>query len=451
MILNKIDKYLLKEYIFPFFASVITIIVLFSLDFIIKILDTVLSKGVDFTIVMQYFVLNLAWILTLAVPMGVLLSSLMVFGKLSGENEITAMLSAGIHPYRIMLFPILAALLVTVSMVYFQDQILPEANHKAAELGYDIKRAKPASIIKENFIVTTIPKIKMLIQKVDYKEGLLKHVRIFKEDDNSVISAKSGKLLINNSVLFFLLNDGEIVQKTETAKGDIELSRLHFTKHIQTIDLPEDFKRTTRNYRSDREMNIKTMNNKVTKYKGQHLDESTKYFNNILIENPVFKVEADTMVYKRERYISSAKGVRSMVQSHIKKNKAHINHMKSYSKSVSSYLVEIHKKYSLSFACIIFVLVGIPLGTLSKRGGMGVAIGFSFVIFILYWSFLITGERLADKLILPPIPAMWVFNVVLLAVGIFLMKKVVRQDVNLSFNFIMPVIRPIINFFKKRF
>jgi len=449
LIFNKIDKYLLKEYIFPFFVSVITIVVLFSLDFIIKILDTVLSKGVDFSIVIQYFFLNLAWILTLAVPMGVLLSSLMVFGKLSGENEITAMLSAGIHPYRIMLFPILGALIITLSMIYFQDKILPEANHKAAELGFDIKRAKPTAIIRENFIITSIPKIKLLIQKVDNKKGLLKHIRIFKEDDNSIISAKTGKLLINNSVLFLILNNGEIVQNRKLKNGKIELSRLHFTKHIQTIDLPDVFKRTTRNYRSDREMGIDAMKKKVSGYTIQKLKENHKYLKKILTENPFLKIKKDSIKYKREKFSATDKGLKRLLQKHIKKNKSHQQQLTSFKKSISAYLVEIHKKYSLSFACIIFVLVGIPLGTLSRRGGMGVAIGFSFVIFILYWSSLITGERLADKLILSPMIAMWIFNIILLGVGIFLMKKVIRQDTTISFNFLIPIIKSITKKFKK--
>ena len=348
-----------------------------------------------------------------------------------------------------MLFPILAALMVKLSMVYFQDKILPEANHKAAELGFDIKRAKPASIIKENFIVTTIPKIKLLIQKVDYQEGILQHIRIFKDDDNSVISAKTGRLLINNSVLFFLLNDGEIVQKTMLDDGKIEVSRLHFTKHIKTIDLPDDFKRTTRNYRSDREMDISSMMGKVSDYKSQHKKENITYLTKILNDNPFLADEYDSAVYKREKFSSTQKGVKKMLEGHIKKNKQHKNNIKSFSKSISSYLVEIHKKYSLSFACIIFVLVGIPLGTLSKKGGMGVAIALSFSIFILYWSFLITGERLADKLVLPPGIAMWMFNFVLLGVGIFLMKKVIRQDVNLTFNFLKPVFKFFSKFKKK--
>ena len=441
MVLKKIDKYLLKQYIFPFFASVITIVFLFSIDFIIKILDTILSKGVDFTIVIQYFFLNLAWILTLAVPMGVLLSSLMVFSKLSGDNEITAMLSAGIHPYRIMLFPIIGAFFVTLSMVYFQDKILPEANHKAAELGYDIKRAKPASIIEENFIITTIPGVKLLIQDVDYDEGILKHIRIFKDDDKSVISAKTGKMLIHNSVLFFLLNNGEIVQQSKHENGDVEVSRLQFTKHIQTIDLPDDFKRTKRNYRSDREMDISSMQKKVDTYENQFKKEEAAYLSKILKSNPFLAQESDSVKYVRERYSGTVKGVRKMLKEHLKKNKQTQNNINSFEKSISAYMVEIHKKYSLSFACIIFILVGIPLGTLSKKGGMGVSIAISFVIFVLYWSFLITGERMADKLVLPAGVSMWMFNVLLFGVGIFFMKKVIRQDVTITVNFVTPLLK----------
>lgn len=434
-----IDRYLVKEYIFPLIASIITITFIFSIDFLATLLDSVFQKGLDAVIVLQFFFLNLAWILALAVPMAVLISSLMIFGRLSSDNEITALMSAGISPLRIMAGPIVFSIFIFGVMLYFQDRILPEANHQAAELGNDIKRANPVSMITENFIISDIPGYRLIIGKINYADNAIHNVRIFDEESNSVITAEKGKILMQDNVLLLILNNGEIIQDEKKGKT-IEMSRLVFENHVITIGLPEMFQRTERTYRSDREMSVEMMQERIDGFESE-LENNRAAYRNIIKREFVFlntddslknfKAPLQRIPNERERL----QKVYESIETHIRRYNRHPKQIDALKKSIAAFYVEIHKKYSLSFASIIFVLIGIPLGSIVRKRGMGVAIGSSFIIFVMYWAYLITGERLADGLIISPFIGMWGFNIILIFVGLFLIRLIINQNVTINFNF----------------
>jgi lipopolysaccharide export system permease protein len=114
-----------------------------------------------------------------------------------------------------------------------------------------------------------------------------------------------------------------------------------------------------------------------------------------------------------------------------------VNSINFNNKEIDRYWVEVHKKYSLPFACIIFVLIGAPLGTMTRKGGFGMASGVSLVFFLIYWSFLIGGEKLADRGMLSPFVGIWSANIILGLLGIILMIKSARETVTISFDFVI--------------
>ncbi len=117
-----------------------------------------------------------------------------------------------------------------------------------------------------------------------------------------------------------------------------------------------------------------------------------------------------------------------------------LNRLEYNDNQIDQYWVEIHKKYSLPFACIVFVLIGAPLGTMMRRGGFGMAAGMSLIFFLVYWAFLIGGEKYADRGLLSPFLGIWSANILLGILGIFLMIKSAREKVTLSFDFITKLI-----------
>jgi lipopolysaccharide export system permease protein len=117
-----------------------------------------------------------------------------------------------------------------------------------------------------------------------------------------------------------------------------------------------------------------------------------------------------------------------------------IAQLENNDKEIDSYMVEVHKKYSLPFACIVFVLIGAPLGTMTRKGGFGMAAGISMSFFLIYWSFLIGGEKLADRNLISPFLGIWGANIFLGIIGIILMVKSARETITLDFNFLVKLI-----------
>ncbi len=447
--LKKIDGYIIKEYFPPFILTLISIIFILSLDFIIKILDSILQKGIEPNIVFKYFFLNLAWIVALAVPMSFLVSSIMVFGRLASDNEIIAFMSVGVHPLRIMLTPILLGILAFGYMSYFNSRILPEANHKAAEIGVAIKKAKPASILIPNFIIGDIPEYKIVVGSIDYNKNLLKEIKIFNEKENYILIAERGKLYVKDDFLFLVLSDGEIIQYKYN-KLNTEVLRLKFSKNQMGIQLPETFKKRKRTYRTDREMTDKMLRENINK-----AEKKLKNTNNCIVK--LIKNEYPFLVdssYNKKIIKEIPRKLTKTTLYNIQFNKMKKLNMAlqqekrkiiKYKKYISSLKVELYKKFSIAFASIIFILIGVPLGSIIRKGGIGVSIAVSFVIFMLYWAYLIVGERLADRLVIDPFIAMWGMNIILLILSIILLRLLIYVDYSINYN----IDKIFLKFFKK--
>src|SRR3954464_5167211 len=140
-------RYILKEHIAPFFYALFVITFLFLIDFLIRILSSILSKGLGWRVVVEIIILNMAWMLALSIPMAVLVATLMAFGRFSSDNEVTAMKALGISPFKAMAPVMAVALALGIGLVYFNNNVLPDANFRAAALRNDIGRKKPTALI----------------------------------------------------------------------------------------------------------------------------------------------------------------------------------------------------------------------------------------------------------------------------------------------------------------
>jgi len=149
-------RYIFREHIGPFFFGLAVIMFVLVMDFILEVLNLIIGKGLNAFIILQVFVLNLAWMLALAVPMAVLVSTLMAYGRLSQDNEITAFKASGVSLYRLILPPVVASIFISVGMMFFNDRALPELNHKARLLMTDIHQKRPTWNLKENVFINEI-------------------------------------------------------------------------------------------------------------------------------------------------------------------------------------------------------------------------------------------------------------------------------------------------------
>ncbi|HMA76309.1 MAG TPA: LptF/LptG family permease [Candidatus Krumholzibacteriaceae bacterium] len=455
MKMNTIDKYVLKNHITPYLFGFSIITFIFIMDFLYRYLDLFIGKGINFLVAMEFFILSLGHMFALIIPMSVMPATLMAFGQLASDNEITAMKSSGISLYRIILPVLIASLILTGGLVYFNNYILPESNHKLLGLMIDIGKMKPTMNIKENIFCESIEDYTLLIQEKNDKTGTIKGVQIFqlnKEGIPVITVAEKGKMkyIKRKNLLQFELENGEI-HKMPNPDDVSTYRKTHFEHYTLSIqDSDRDLNRTKRNYRGDREMNIAMMKARIreinteidrslTRMNKTALKPIQNTFNNIF---PQISDSASTGISRRIRgieiYSGSDKENRSKtissIQKILKKIKNEIKIMEAKRSQIARYKVEIHKKYSIAFSCTIFILIGAPLALLSGKKGITMAIGFSLLFFVIYYIFLIGGEKLADRQYLAPWLAMWLPNIIFTAISIGLIHMVVNESKTINWE-----------------
>jgi len=410
-------------------------------NFLLRAIDRFLGKGLDFLTILEYLFLNLAWILALSVPMAVLLATLMTFGRLSEDNEINAMRASGIGFLTIMRAPIFFGAIITLLLIYFNNFILPEMNFKARLLSGDIYRKRPDMNIEPGIFLDNLPDYSMIIGGKS-KKGVMKDVRIFSKGSKEAqtsIHANSGVLNTLEDAFLLTLYDGEIHELGQ--KDYTNYRRIIFDKHV--INIPAKdllLNRRDSTNRSDREMTVPMIVKKINSYDkrlnivykrlagnfyrtiGDSIMPSSSAEGKKIIENTLYKFREDTILTKAQ-IIKKEKRIKNLER----QLNNEFNLIKSYKKSKNKYGVEIHKKFSLPVACILFVLLGAPLGVMSKKGGFAVSTSLSFGFFLIYYVLLIGGEEMADRSILSPSIGMWSPNLIIFFIAIYLLINTIRE------------------------
>ncbi len=423
-------RYIYRELLFPFFFSISVVTFVLLTNFLFKSVDRLLGKGLQFSVIFEFLYLNLAWIVAMSIPMAVLVAALMAYGRLAEDNEITAMRASGISFITILGPGIVFGLLVTVSMIYFHNNILPEFNHKARLLASDIYRKRPGLNIEPGYFMDDIPDYSIYVKE---RQGdRLRKLTIYNKDSQSVqttIYADSGFVQVDGNTVLFTLFSGEIHELDLENMEDYR--RTDFQKH--RIAIPVDnlmLERRESSRRGNREMTIAMMRENVEKYTGERDKVYEKIANLIKSEldssvtpdMAELKKAIDLKQQENNRILSAiaAKNSNKRLNSLLSRVNGEMRLALSYQKQISQYEVEIHKKYSIPVACVIFILIGAPMGVITKRGGIALPALMSLSIFLLYYVFLVGGEELADMMIIPPFWAMWTPNILLFITGLYL-------------------------------
>ncbi len=267
------------------------------------------------------------------------------------------------------------------------------------------------------------------------------------EGQHITVWAHTGNLSTRGTRVILDLQDGEIHEYP--AEKDEEYRILHFEKHRITIPVDEmSLQRKESNHRGDREMDIADMLAIVHDYRERQesirnriksdmarWDADTTVFDvnrfDAHLNNLVTSFERDSIANNPQKARNYKQQIRTL-KARQKRLDTDIRILQAYKMQENKYLVEIHKKISMPVACIIFVLVGAPLGIIARRGSMGVAVGVSVVFFLVYWASLMGGERLADRAIISPWVAMWSSNIFFGFLGIFLVWYAIREQVTLK-------------------
>jgi lipopolysaccharide export system permease protein len=406
--------------------------------------------------------------LVLAVPIGVLFATLLAFGGMAASHEITIIKASGGSLWKMMFPVIISGAILTLLLFWFNDEILPEANHKAKVLMMDINRKKPTFSIEAGQFSTAIEGYTILARSVDSITGLLKGVTVY---DNTrgrninIVSADTGRVVFSGdySKLFITLYNGETHQ---LISGFVQnYKKILFKKYQIAVDAQGfNFSRSDINSisRGDREMHIRDMqvivnqatlqeknaNDRIQKVFAQHLNFlKGKFDNTDKLHNPGSKLhseESHINEFNAGRTLNP--GLKATIDTSIRTSLQNVvnrlNFMRSsissdisqaedYNIRAESYIVEIQKKYAIPFACLMFVFVGCPFGIITKGGNFGFSAAITLGFYVFYWACLIGGEKLADRDMMSPVLSMWLGNIILGVVGLFLTIRINNETLKL--------------------
>jgi lipopolysaccharide export system permease protein len=427
-----LQRYVLWEHVPPFIFSFLIITFLLIIDFVPRIIDHVIDKNLSIWIVLELIGLNLAWMLALSVPMSVLVATLMAFGRLTSDFEVSAIKSSGVNLLHILTPVLVAGCIIMVGMIEFNDKVLPDLNKRARTLWGDISAMRPTLVFKSGVFVTDIPGYLVWIDHIDHATSRVDGVRINDTRVGSrprIIVAEYGylKMTDNGRNMQFTLHHGEL-HSLDLANPD-NYRKLDFdTQVINISGTGSELVRTESDMRMEREKGIDEMKQEVKANDAGILPLSQRI--DTTLQEKAKYLFSDSFVYNQKAAVSDSQAL-AMVRSDasiamrvIERNRQQIQAKNQMSDRLQ---VEIYKKYSIPAASLAFILIGAPLGILTRKGGMGIAISISILLFVVYWAFLIGGEDLADRDIITPFIAMWGANILIGIVGAYLLYVVVTE------------------------
>ncbi len=452
--MKKLHKLVLSSFVGPFILTFFIAQFVLLMQFLWKYIDDLVGKGLDGFVVAELLFYTSANLVPLALPLAILVSSIMTFGNLAEHFEITAAKAAGISLQRLMIPLFITAISISGLAFVFSNNILPYTNLKMGALLYDIRQQKPALSIREGIFYNGIEGYSIKVGKKDPNGVKIYNVMIYDHTgntgNNKVIVAESGKMQTTEDqrYLILTLNNGNSYEEQNKSRENVDthpLMRNGFKEYRINFDLSQ-FKLSRTNedlFKGGQQMmtlkqlteSVDSMNQQYTERVKESdknirpyysfLRDSATFYSLYKALKPVdlmqeFPVASDYSVYQ-----SALNQTRSL-QSYMNGTK---EDLESRRYQVAKYDVEWHRKLTLSVACFVLFLIGAPLGAIIRKGGLGMPLVVSIAFFLIYHVTSITGEKFAKEGIISAFRGMWLSSFVLLPVGIFLIYKATGDSV----------------------
>ncbi len=493
-------RYILREHIGPFFFALSLITTMLVLNFVLQAMKYIIGKGIGLQVIFEFIVYNLAGIMVLVVPMSVLVATIMAFGRLASDNEITAMKAGGVNFIRLIVPVLFVSVVLTYALFVFNDRILPVANHHARVLKKNIQTKRPTLTIEPGIYLEGIENFSMIVENKDELGTAIYGITIYdrtQRESARTITAEKGTIEIDEAdeSMILTLENGEI-HDINPRKPD-QYQKAMFVKYRVVVPVENlSLKKNDETFHNEREKNIDQLMEDVQRHKHERdkqldrvinaiernpslvasLDDKSKgYFKRYLDHSSFLdwindwvvhiNLTPDTSEKKLKKSLSdsiqaavlpiirpiedSMKLTQTVFPNNILKadstNKplskaatdsaagakafgtqqitTALNSTNNYQRLMDQLMVEVNKKYSIPVACIVFVMLGAPIGVKARRGNLGIAGGISLFFFIAYYFCLILGENFADRQLLNPFMAMWFMNILLGTLGVILIYQ----------------------------
>ena len=415
-------------------VSISIIYAILLIQLMIKLLDKFLGKGFDSYFLLKLLFYNTAWIIAMAIPMAVLVASILTYGKLSSDNEVVGFKSSGIRMYDIIQPSFFSAVIIACITIYFSCNVLPKMNYQARKLNHELSRKRPDVEFEENIYSDLIPNHIVKFKERDKNNkskfyDIMIH-QIYNNRLTRSVIADSVIINSNNQDIMFNLFDGTIHERVAINE---EYRQINFENYKLKVPIDKTNNRKLKYVRGDRELTLKMLNHNI-----DSLEKKITYLKYKINKRlDLFDIDTVSVNYSDLMALIDNKNTDSLLkindkdQEKIYKVKAKANktiisgYLKNIERSankINRNTVEMHKKFAIPIASIIFLLIGAPLGIKMQRGNMAVSMSISLMFFILYYILIVGGEQLADKNLFNPILSMWLPNLIVLAFGLLILK-----------------------------
>ncbi|HLP36369.1 LptF/LptG family permease [Lacibacter sp.] len=448
---KKLDKLIIKAFIGPFLATFFIAVFILVVQFFWLYIDDFVGKGIDTFTLIQFIGYVSTTLVPLALPLGILLSSIMTFGNLGESFELVAIKSAGIPLIRFMRPVLIVSMLLGVVAFAFANYVIPVAELKMRTLLYDIRVAKPAFDIKEGVFYKKLDGYTIKVGRKE-NDSIIHNVVIYEHNyslQDNIILAEKGTMTISGDQRFLsfnLQNGWRYQEKGSSGTIETEYYRLGFKEYKKVFDL-SSFKLT------------KTADSTFkTYYKMLSLQQLTTVADSLEVVikklgqksrreiRPMFPLQSvPDSVWKNNKAVAKkVKNFSELIPDSLKRNvysnavtkisgaKSSIDFL-SYEfadqlKQLRLHRIEQHRKFTLSFACVVLFLIGAPLGSIIRKGGLGLPLVISVFFFIVFHIVNTTGEKMVREDTMKPGAGMWMSTVVLIPIGVFLTWKAMKDS-----------------------
>ena len=420
--------------------------------FLFKYVDELVGKGLEWNTIAELLMYAAASNVPLALPLAILLSSIMTFGNLGEQYELVAIKASGISLARAMMPLVIVMVFMSIAAFYFSNIVMPKSFLKMASLLYDVREKKAAFAIPEGVFYNDLDGYSIRVDKKDKDGQTLHGIMIYDHSqgmgNTNVILAKQGKMYKSddNHYLIFNLSDGV---RYEEMRGTGNLAerqrhvRIRFSQFEQKFDMSGfNLSRTKEELFKDqyqmlnvkqllvKEDSLKKVESTKIKVMQSYLQTTFLFYRksaalkkakayNLKLkpsDDVLNALPSDKRLMITEDALSSMRNVKSYLSTAV-------DEKKSTDDLLRRHLVEFHRKFTLSFACMVLFFIGAPMGAIVRKGGLGMPFLISIIFFLVFHIFSITGEKFAKQGSLEPYQGMWMASVVLVPLGLFLTYK----------------------------
>jgi lipopolysaccharide export system permease protein len=474
--------YMLKSFIGPFVATFFISMFVLIMQSLWLYLDDMVGKGLEWTIIAQFFYYAALVLVPMGFPLAVLLASIMTFGNLGENYELTALKSAGVSLYRIMKPLIYLIIVFTIAAFYFSNNVLPYANLKMSTLLRDIRDHKPEVSLKPGVFINDIDNYSILINRKNNETGMMYDLRVYShvevQDNYEVTVADSGIMEMGPKGEFMEVelyngytytDDGVRVPRSRS----YPFRTVQFEKQYFVIPMEgNEFQRSDEGlYKNSYKMlNLEQLSRGADSLGRMLRGEKRERANSLLsynyAKNRSRGVMQDSLLAGETRgrqlsldslYATLDVGERKTVAENAARFAREVKQSEAGStvtiqyreKSIRYYDIEWHRKFTLSFACFIFFFIGAPLGGIIRKGGLGMPVIVSVLLFITYYVISMMGERSAREVVDPAV-GMWISSLILLPLGGILTYMSMTDSAVLNIESYVNFVKAVARFFKRR-